>query len=309
MQRFRLSIAATAVALALAAGNASAQFTNIFFFGDSLTDSGSFKPVLPPGTGLFTTNPGPVWSQVLAQRYGLTAIPANQGGTNFAEGGARVTGLPGVPATPPTGTATPIATQVTRLVGTGPLYGNALYVVWGGGNDVFFQLGAAAAGVVTPAQLQANVAAAAGDLVRQVAILQTAGARNIVVFNLPDVGRSPFGVGSGQGTQISAITGLYNSTLIGGLDALGTPTMRVNIFALLNEIIANPAAFGFVNATTPACGATPSLLCTSANLVTPNAATTFVFADGVHPTTAAHAVIAQVVASMLEGPARIGALA
>jgi len=309
MQRFRLSIAATAVALALAAGNASAQFTNIFFFGDSLTDSGSFKPVLPPGTGLFTTNPGPVWSQVLAQRYGLTAIPANQGGTNFAEGGARVTGLPGVPATPPTGTATPIATQVTRLVGTGPLDGNALYVVWGGGNDVFFQLGAAAAGVVTPAQLQANVAAAAGDLVRQVAILQAAGARNIVVFNLPDVGRSPFGVGSGQGTQISAITGLYNSTLIGGLDALGTPTMRVNIFALLNEIIANPAAFGFVNATTPACGATPSLLCTSANLVTPNAATTFVFADGVHPTTAAHAVIAQLVASMLEGPARIGALA
>jgi hypothetical protein len=59
MQRFRLSMAATAVALALAAGNASAQFTNIFFFGDSLTDAGSFKPVLPPGTGLFTTNPGP----------------------------------------------------------------------------------------------------------------------------------------------------------------------------------------------------------------------------------------------------------
>jgi outer membrane lipase/esterase len=34
-----------------------------------------------------------------------------------------------------------------------------------------------------------------------------------------------------------------------------------------------------------------------------------VFADGVHPTTAAHAVIAQVVESMIEGPARIGVLA
>jgi outer membrane lipase/esterase len=101
MHRFRTSVAATAVALALAAGNASAQFTNIFFFGDSLTDAGSFKPVLPPGTGLFTTNPGPIWAQVLAQRYGLTAIPANQGGTDFAEGGARVTGLPGVPNAPP----------------------------------------------------------------------------------------------------------------------------------------------------------------------------------------------------------------
>ena len=68
MRPFRVSLAATAVMLALGAGSASAQFTNIYFFGDSLTDSGSYKPVLPPGTGLFTTNPGPVWSQVLASR-------------------------------------------------------------------------------------------------------------------------------------------------------------------------------------------------------------------------------------------------
>jgi outer membrane lipase/esterase len=56
----------------------SAQFTSIYYFGDSLTDSGTYKPVLPPGTGLFTTNPGPVWSQVLASRYGVAADPANQ---------------------------------------------------------------------------------------------------------------------------------------------------------------------------------------------------------------------------------------
>ena len=309
MRRFGKTIAATAVTLALAAGDASAQFSNIFFFGDSLTDAGSYKPVLPPGTGLFTTNPGPIWAQVLAQRYGLTATPANQGGTDFAQGGARVTGLPGVPNSPPTATATPIATQITDLLARGPLDGSALYAVWGGANDIFFQLGAAGAGVITPAQLQANVAAAAGDLVRQVAILQAAGAQNIIVFNLPDIGRTPSGTASGQAAQISAITGLFNTTLIGGLDALGGSTMRVNILALLNEVLANPAAYGFVNATTPACGATPSLLCTSANLVAPNAASTFVFADGVHPTTATHAVIAQLVASMLEGPARIGALA
>ena len=309
MQRFRSSVAAMAVALALAAGNASAQFSNIFFFGDSLTDAGSFKPVLPPGTGLFTTNPGPVWAQVLAQRYGLTAIPANQGGTDFAEGGARVTSLPGVPDIPPTATATPIATQVTHLLASGPLDGNAVYIVWGGADDIFFQLGALGTGAITPAQVQANVAAAAGDLVRQVAILQAAGARNIVVFNLPDIGRTPDGTASGQSAQASAITSLYNTALIGGLDAIGTPTMRVNIFALFNEFLANPAAFGFVDATTRACGATPSLLCTSASLVVPDAASTFLFADGVHPTTAGHAVIAQLVASMLEGPARIGALA
>jgi len=309
MQHLRISLAVVAMALSLNATLASAQFSNIFFFGDSLTDSGTYKPLLPPGTGLFTTNPGPVWSQVLAQRYGLTAIPANQGGTNYAQGGARVSGLPGVPAAPPTGTATPIAAQVMQLVAKAPLDGNALYAVWGGANDIFVQLGALQVGAITPAQLQANIGIAASDLVRQVAILQAAGARNIIVVNLPDAGRSPLGAGSGQGPAISALIGLFNNTLIGGLDALGGSTIRVNIFALFNELLANPAAYGFANTSTPACGATPALLCTSASFVTPDAASTFLFADDIHPTTAAHAAIAQVIASMIEGPARIGALA
>jgi len=309
MRPFRVSMAATAVALSLVASNASAQFTNAYFFGDSLTDSGSFKPVLPPGTGLFTTNPGPVWSQLVAQHYGLTAIPADQGGTNFAQGGARVTDLPGFPNSPPTGTATPIATQVAQLVSAGPLDSGALYAVWGGANDIFFQLGALAAGAITPGQLQGNVIGAAASLVQQVGILNAGGARYIVVFNLPDIGRTPFGAGSGQAAQISAISGLYNTALNGGLDALGAPTIRVNIQALFGEAQANPAAFGFVNVSTPACGTTPSLLCTQANLVTPSAASTFLFADGVHPTSAGHAIVAQVVESMIEGPAKIGVLA
>jgi len=129
MRPLRASLAAATVVLALAAPPASAQFTNIFYFGDSLTDSGTYKPVLPPGTGLFTTNPGPVWSQVLASRYGLAADPATQGGTNFARGGARVTGLPGVPNSPPTATALPIAAQVALFTGRGPLDQGALYSV------------------------------------------------------------------------------------------------------------------------------------------------------------------------------------
>lgn len=309
MRPFRTSLATAVVALSLVAGNASAQFSNVYFFGDSLTDSGSFKPLLPPGTGLFTTNPGPVWSQLLAEHYGLQAIPANQGGTNFAQGGARVTGLPGVPDSPPTGTATPIATQVAQLLGAGPLDGGALYSVWGGANDIFFQLDALAAGTINPAQLEVNVVAAAGDLVRQVGILEAAGARYVVVFNLPDIGKTPFALASGQGALISALSSLYNTALIGGLDGLGVPEIRFNVAALFDEVRTNTTAFGIANVTTPACGATPSLLCTSANLVTPDAARTFLYADGVHPTTAGHALIAQAVESMIEGPAKIGVLA
>ena len=309
MPRFRPSLVAGALALALCAGHASAQFSNAYFFGDSLTDSGTYKPLLPPGTGLFTTNPGPVWSQLVATRYGFVAIPANQGGTNFAQGGARVTDLPGVPPAPPTATATPIAAQVAQLVARGPLDANALYAVWGGADDVFFQLGAAAAGVITPAQAQGNLAVAAGNLAHQVAVLQAAGARYVVVFNLPDMGKTPDAIASGQAAQVSAAANAFNAALIAALDAQGGPTIRFNVAAMLNEAIADPAAFGFANVTTPACGATPSLLCTPASLVAPNAARTFLFADGNHPTSATHAIIAQGVESMIEGPMKIGALA
>jgi outer membrane lipase/esterase len=64
------------VGLGLSQGAPAVQFGGVYFFGDSLTDAGSFKPLLPPGTGKFTTNPGPVWAEVLAQRYGFTATPA-----------------------------------------------------------------------------------------------------------------------------------------------------------------------------------------------------------------------------------------
>jgi len=300
--------AAFAIGLCLASGPAAAQFGQFFFFGDSLSDAGSFKPVLPPGTGKFTTNPGPIWAEVLAQRYGSTATPANQGGNDYAEGGARVTQLPGFPASPPTGTATPVSVQVQQFLAKGAVDPHALYSVWAGANDLFVQLGLAQTGAITPTQLQANLATAAVQLVQQVGILNAAGARYIMVFNLPDVGNTPFGRGSGQGPSISALSSFFNSTLSTGLDALHVDVIRLNIFSLLNEVVANPAAYGFTNASSPAC-TVPSLLCTSSTLVDPNAAKTYVFADSVHPTTAGHQVIADYAASVIEAPQKIGLLA
>ncbi len=286
----------------------AAQFNQFYFFGDSLTDAGSFKPVLPPGTGKFTTNPGPIWAEVLAQRYGSTATPANQGGNDYAEGGARVTQLPGFPASPPTGTATPVSVQVQQLLAKGAVDPHALYSVWAGANDLFVQLGLAQTGAITPTQLQTNLATAAVQVVQQVGILNAAGARYIMVFNLPDVGSTPFGRGSGQGASITALSSFFNSTLSTGLDALHVDVVRLNIFALLDEVVANPAAYGFANASSPAC-TVPSLVCTSSTLIDPNAAKTYVFADSVHPTTAGHQVIADYAASVLEAPQKIGLLA
>ena len=311
MLRMKGTVLASAlfIGLALSHGEAAAQFSGFYFFGDSLSDAGSFKPVLPPGTGKFTTNPGPIWAEVLAQRYGFTATPANQGGNDYAEGGARVSQLPGVPNTPPTGTATPVATQVQNFLGKGAVNSGALYSVWAGANDVFFQLGLAAAGAATPAQVQANLATAATQLVQQVGQLNAAGARYIIVWNVPDIGKTPFGVGSGQGPTITALSSFYNSTLFAGLDTLHVDVIRLNSFALLNEAIADPTAFGLTNVTTPACTTPSSLICTMATLVAPNAAQTYLFADSVHPTTAGHKILADYAASVIEAPQKIGMLA
>ena len=60
-------------ALALCASASAASFSNMVFFGDSLTDTGYFKGVGKQAS--FTTNPDPVWAQLLARQYGLSANP------------------------------------------------------------------------------------------------------------------------------------------------------------------------------------------------------------------------------------------
>ena len=311
MRTFKNALGAGALAVAalIANSEANAQFNQFYFFGDSLTDAGSFKPLLPPGTGLFTTNPGPVWAQALAQRYGSSASPANQGGNDYAQGGARVTQLPGVPNSPPTGTAVPIATQIQTYLGSVPINPGALYSVWGGANDLFFQLGAVQAGAITSAQAQTNVAIAATQLAQQVGILSAAGARYIMVPNLPDIGKTPAFATSPQSSTVSALTSFYNSTMDAGLNALHINIIKLNIFGLFNEVLASPASFGLTNVTSPACTTSSSLLCTSATLVSPTAPQTYLFADGVHPTTAGHQIIADYATSVISAPQQIGLLA
>jgi len=94
-----------------------------------------------PGTPYLLGDPllarftnGFVWVEQLAQTMGIPLSPSLLGGTNFAFGGAHTGPLPHVP---PTGVPT-LTDQVTQFLGaTGGLADpDALYVVFGGGNDV-----------------------------------------------------------------------------------------------------------------------------------------------------------------------------
>ena len=301
-----------AAALAFAALPAAAQtYSQTVFFGDSLTDSGWFRPALVQASGdpsaailgRFSTNPTQVWSEYLADYYGTNAGSANQGGTNWAVGGAS-TGTDGMGAL---GEIPSLSTQINRyLTATGGVADSrALYTVWGGANDLFAIAGGAPA--------QATMAAAVGAQVGNVATLTGAGAKYILVPTVPDLGATPSfraqgPVASAGGTQLSVT---YNNALFSTLSAQGLRVIPLDTFNLLREIIATPQAYGFTNTTGTACQpqiTAQSLTCNPGTYVTPDAATTYVFADGVHPTGGAHAILGQYAVSILEAPRQIALL-
>lgn len=175
---------------------------------------------------------------------------------------------------------------------------------------------AGVAGLQTSDQAQANVAAAAQQEIKLIGQLQGAGVKNIMVFNLPNIGLTPDAAaqGASAAASLTGLSQIFNGQLNTGLGQLGKGIIPINAYGLLSEVIANPQAYGFANATTPACGAgSSSVQCgpQGSGLPYTYAAGTdqsYVFADGVHPTTAAHALLSQYVVSVLQAPEQISLL-
>ena len=329
-KRLLPALVLSAFAAAAAPQADAAQFSGVYVFGDSLSDAGYYRPFLsglglPPSVvsqlGRFTTNPGPVWSEIVSNYYGVTPSPSNANNGNiFAQGGARVTANSA--STPPGFAQRPVSTQITEyLTRTGGAADpNALYAVWAGGNDFLQNSQALAQGAITATDLQNNVLGAATAEIGQIARLQAAGARYILVFGLPDIGGTPAvqSQGAASVAGATAISAGYNTTLFTGLQAAGIKVIPVDTFALGVDIRANAASFGITNTTGIACGAFPPIttaasasaqFCLPSNYVTPNAATTYLFADGVHPTSITQRITADFVLQEIEGPTQYGLLA
>lgn len=302
-----------AVALGVAALPAVAHdqpFSRTVFFGDSLTDSGYFRPLLPPSvqpvTGQFTTNPGLVWSQWLADFYGTRAQPNGNGqtGDNHAAGGARN----GVDTTGALGFTPSLATQAGGYLAAngGRADPDALYSVWGGANDLF-------AVADDPANAATIIGSAVMAQVGIISSLQSAGARYVLVPNIPDLGLTPsfLAQGPGAAAQGTLLATTYNDALYGALAANGLSVIPVDTFAFLREVVADPAMFGIQNVTGTACMpqiTAQSLTCNPTSLVSPDAPNTYLFADGVHPASGAHRALGDLAVSMIEGPRQIAVL-
>ncbi|MGN6668414.1 MAG: SGNH/GDSL hydrolase family protein [Trinickia sp.] len=283
----------------------------IVSFGDSLSDVGTYAPLASSlGGGRFTTNPGQVWSQDVAQYYGDTLTPAYtidithkltaQSGLGYAEGGATV-------ATPANtydflsdvigDIEMPVNEQVANyLAAHGSFNSNQLVLVWAGSNDVLRAgaLPAAAATVQTAANALAQVV---------VQIVQNGGT-HVVLVNVPNVGLSPDGIAQPDGgANLTQLSQIFNDSLNAALQTAGLQgrVIQVDSYTWVNQMVANFQANGFaVSNTGVACdpSKTPhqtALLCSVSTYVTPNADQTYMFADDLHPSTHLHALFAQYV--------------
>lgn len=288
--RFSL-FAATATLLAAAPAGAQqaapSPYGREIVFGDSLSDGGSYGDIAPPGGGSFTTNPDPVWVEVIAAGLGLPLTPHVAGGTNYAEGGARVaTPRPDAPGNEP---RTPVVNQVDHfLAGGGTFNKGDLVIIQGGGNDVF---ATQANGLsFTPADL-AVLDKAASDLAGQVKRIASAGQATIVTTSVPQFD-------------------VFNTRYKAALAATGVNVLFVDIAKLISEIQTNPAEFGITNTTGRACPGGPidSYRCLPQNYVTPDANRTYLFADGAHFTGVVHEIEGDAVLAVLLAPNQVGQL-
>ncbi|OOG62937.1 autotransporter outer membrane beta-barrel domain-containing protein [Rhodanobacter sp. B04] len=308
---------ASALALALGcvgvAHAGSSPFDNVVVFGDSLSDTGQFFSTSLNEYSKFTTNPGAVTVQLVAGHYGFNLQPSRVSGSDFAYGGAGVvTDDDGPDPSIPT-----ITQQVTGYLANGAKADpNSLYMIWGGANDIFYHSTQYGIGTIIPgagetaAQATANINAAATQELALINQLKQAGANYLVVFNLPNIGDTPSAhqneaVVPGIEAFLTSVSQSYNQTLNAGL---GSHTLAVNTYALFEQVVADPSKYGFTNITTPACTTSSSHDCDGSTLVAPGADQTYLFADGVHPTTAAHAMLSQVVLSELAAPGQVSLL-
>ena len=286
--RFLPLIAVAVVSLTAPPASASI-YNSLVVFGDSLSDSGNnalvigsnagqtisgntYVPSQPYGSGVYSN--GPVWASNAAAALGVTLQPSLAGGTNYAFGGA---------TTGPVASGFPysLLTQANQYLTTHSVSANALYVIAGGGNDARAALGqiAACAGVCAGSTVMATAIQYAANVGAIVDALQAGGAQHIIVWNTPNLGLAPAVTAAGAtglGTFLAASMNAALTARLAGESGVTT----FDLFGLGTSIALNPGAYGFTDVSN-ACGAIVGANCN-----------TYAYWDGIHPTAAAHEVIA-----------------
>jgi len=311
-----LAIGSLAIALGtlgqMPAGASTLNFDRMIVFGDRLSDTRNFYNL----SGILTGEPfpsqpfysdgrfsnGKVWVEGLAKDLGLK----NNRVTNYAIGGATSgsenLGLPGFPA----GLRQQIDLYRLSTIGRSA-DPDDLFIMWIGSNDLFGGMEELQSGSITPETLIQNTL---NNVSNSLTILANKKANNVLVPNLASLGGTPLGQATAP-EMLNFLTQSYNAALAGKLEELSqrfpkTNFISLDINGLFSEVGAAPERFGLTNLTQA---------CTNTNLYVPNFSPDmldpsklticdrpdeYLFWDSVHPTTAAHRIVADSALNVLE---------
>jgi phospholipase/lecithinase/hemolysin len=249
----------------LGLGQSAQPYATIVSLGDSLSDTGNNPPTGDYYQGRWSN--GPLWDENLAADYGSEL-------KNLAYAGSETSDLP---------------RQAGLVSGLSLDFDTTLCTIWSGAND-FIQ---GATNGLNEVSWNKLVNAGVADIGRALDALYESGARHFLVFNLPDLSKTPAGLAFpaevrtfAQGKVI-----LFNTKLAAVLAAFrkSKPQARVafvDAFNLLDQILSDPAADGFANVTSDA-------LADFGDPAFDGPAANYLFWDEIHPTTKAHELISQ----------------
>jgi phospholipase/lecithinase/hemolysin len=317
MQSCRLLTVAAASLIAVSAHPAAVQaapsYTAEYVFGDSLSDTGNLAALSgsdnnftdPPSFHNSFTN-GPVAVQVVASALGLNADPSmwlhytgpntppsvsvSTSGTNYAFVAATAAASSLGGQSTYINLPQQIDAYVTHSGGTADP--GALYTVFIGGNDV-----------INATDSGGGLSAITTGVAAEVAAVQTlasAGARNLLVVNVPNVGTTPH-FAQDEPSLVATATAYsqrYDSLLASGLAGLALPTgtslTQFDLYTAEQAILANPSAYGLTDVTDP-CYLDAPILTKTTQACGANAENigTFAFWNPLHPTATVHAILGQ----------------
>jgi phospholipase/lecithinase/hemolysin len=291
------------------------NYQAMYVFGDSLSDTGNdfisttaqrLVPAIPPSVSPYATywqgrfSNGPVaveylW-RLLGRKNAAEVAPfladqtmENKAGVSFAFGGS----ASGISNPTPSGFVVPgLLGQVdlyTKALNGKKARPNALYTVWTGSNDYLQGI------TGDPYTVVGNVAQA-------IRVLYASGARDFMVPNLPNLGRTPLILQQNQGAAFTQLTKAHNDLLEATLTSLSSSLpkariVRVDVYALGEALLDS----GVVSADVPAVeflapntGAVSCLFTNPAACIDvpmTGALPPFLFWDVLHPTTQVHGAI------------------
>jgi phospholipase/lecithinase/hemolysin len=240
------------------------QIKQIVFLGDSLSDNGNLYqkikilPKSPPYyNGRFTN--GPTWAENVGKFYydksyidyenyavgGATAIQHNPFKDKFA---------------PPITLTGEVYDYLLRSLFVDK--SNILYGVWIGANDYLYN--------TKTSDMDDTSTRVVDSIGWTIATLANRGAKNFVVMNLPDMGKTPYAIEHNLTNDLHAVSLMHNKKLVEMIKLIqesypDVKIVSVNIYDTFNDLLSNPEKFNQLygknfNNLTKACWEGPMML-------------------------------------------------